>query len=160
MPLSSSAERRTVNGFPAVHATARARTRDGQVALDLTWIAYADHIYRVTGATPPSGAEAMRSVFRATADSFRPLTAAERASIRELRLDVVAARPHETLASLLARTNSAWSAEVAAIANGLEPAAVLRGGEPIKIAVARAYVPPSRLDAVQRLSHEPTDTRR
>ena len=145
--LASSSERRTVNGLPAVHATARGRTRDGHLALDLTWIAHADNIYRLTGATPPSGAEAMRSVFRATADSFGPLTAAERAAIRELRLDVVDARAGETLATLLARTDSAWSPEFAAVANGLEPAAMLRGGEPVKVAVSRPYAPRRRSPA-------------
>src|SRR5262249_31787800 len=48
-----SPERLTVNGLPARHATVTARTRGGRVALDLTWIAHAGHVYRFTGVAEP-----------------------------------------------------------------------------------------------------------
>ena len=51
--LASGAERMDVNGLPTVHVTTAARTRERRIALDLTWIAYAGHIYRVTGAMDP-----------------------------------------------------------------------------------------------------------
>src|SRR5262249_28612725 len=51
--LASGAERFKVGELPAVHATTGARTRDGRVALDLTWIAHAERIYRILGASPP-----------------------------------------------------------------------------------------------------------
>ena len=50
--LAPGAERLMVGGLPAIHATTTARTRDGRVALDLTWIAHAERIYRIIGATP------------------------------------------------------------------------------------------------------------
>ena len=144
VPLSSGAERRIVNGLQAIHTTAQARTRDGRVALDLTWIAHGGHLYRITGATAPADAEAMRPSFRATADSFGPLSAGERSSIQELRLDVVAARSGEGLQQLLARTSSTWTAETASIANGIEPTATLHAGDPIKVAVKHTYPARSR----------------
>src|SRR5207244_1430853 len=54
--LAPGAERLMVGGLPAIHATTTARTRDGRVALDLTWIAHAERIYRVIGAAPPGQA--------------------------------------------------------------------------------------------------------
>src|SRR5439155_886189 len=62
--LAPGAERLMVGGLPAIHATTTARTRDGRVALDLTWIAHAERIYRVIGATPPDGAAAAETLRR------------------------------------------------------------------------------------------------
>src|SRR5204862_1095695 len=76
--LAPGAERLMVGGLPAIHATTTARTRAGRVALDLTWIAHAERIYRVIGAASPDGAAAAEPFFRATVESFRPLTASER----------------------------------------------------------------------------------
>src|SRR5262249_37253932 len=144
VPLLASADHRVVNGLRAVHTTAEARTRDGRVALDLTWIGFGGHVYRITGASTPSDANAMRPSFRATADSFRALTAGERASIHELRLDVVTAGAGDTLEKIRGRAAARWKVETAAIANGLEPTAALRAGDPIKVATKRAYTARAR----------------
>ena len=137
--LAPGAERLMVGGLPAIHATTTARTRDGRVALDLTWIAHAERIYRVIGATPPDGAAAAKPFFRATVESFRPLTASERAGIRETRVRIVAARAGEGLADVLARTRSTWTVETAAVANGLDATARLRPAKLVKVAVAEPY---------------------
>ena len=137
--LAPGAERLMVGGLPAIHATTTARTRDGRVALDLTWIAHAERIYRVIGATPPDGAAAAKPSFRATVESFRPLTASERAGIRETRVRIVAARAGEGLADVLARTRSTWTVETAAVANGLDATARLRPAKLVKVAVAEPY---------------------
>src|SRR5438552_2774345 len=137
--LAPGAERLMVGGLPAIHATTTARTRDGRVALDLTWIAHAERIYRVIGATPPDGAAAAKPFFRATVESFRPLTASERAGIRETRVRIVAARAGEGLADVLARARSTWTVETAAVANGLDATARLRSAKLVKGAVAEPY---------------------
>ena len=139
--LASGAERLTIGGLPAVRVTARARTREGPLALDLTWIAYAERVYLITGASPPTGADALRPVFRETVASFGPLTADERARIREARLHLVAARAGEMLAALLERAKGTWSVEMAAVANGLDAAAPLRRGKLVKVPVAEPYAP-------------------
>src|SRR5207247_10528601 len=100
---------------------------------------YGGRLYRITGATPLAGAEALRPVFRETAASFRPLTVGERASIHETRLRIVPARAGETMEGLLARTKGKWSAEMTAVANGLEAAAPLRDGQLVKVPVERLY---------------------
>jgi predicted Zn-dependent protease len=137
--LSRSAERTTIGGLPAVRTTAVARTRDGPIALDLTWIALGGQVYRVTGMTRPGSLEALRPVFRETSGSFGALTSAEREGIRESRLRLVAARSGETLDALLARAGSSWSPEVAAVANGLESGSVFGPGRVVKVAVSQPY---------------------
>jgi predicted Zn-dependent protease len=140
--LATGAERPTIGGLPAMRATARAHTRTGEVLLDLTWIAHADKIYRVTGVSPLASADALRPVFRDTAASFGSITADERERIRETRLQVVPARAGETLATLLGRTKGSkgtWSAEMTAVANALEASATLRGGQLVKVPVAQRY---------------------
>ncbi len=137
--LSRGAERTTIGGLPAIRATVVARTRDGPIALDLTWIAHAGQIYRVTGMTRPDALDAMRPVFRYTAGSFGPLTDAERAGIRETRLRLVAARADETLGALAARSRSTWKPDLAAVANGLEVTSVPGAGRLVKVAVAEPY---------------------
>src|SRR5439155_9755374 len=90
-PLPNT-EKLTIAGLPAVHAVAVIDSRRGPLALDLTWIAYAGRVYRITGIAPAGRAEAFRAAWRETAASFRPLTASERRAIRETRLRIARAR--------------------------------------------------------------------
>ena len=133
--LSRSAERITIGGLPAVRAGGVARTRDGPMALELTWIALGGKVYRITGMTRPESFEAMRPAFREAAESFGALTSAERGTIRETRIRLVRARGGETLSTLLAQAGSVWSPDYAAVANDLDPAAVL-APRLVKIGVA------------------------
>jgi predicted Zn-dependent protease len=137
--LSRGAERTTISGLPAVHATAVARTTDGPVAVDLTWIAFAGHVYRVTGMARPDAFDTTRPVFGRTAGTFGALTDAERAAIRETRLQLVAPRAAETLSALVARSISAWDAERTAVANGLEVTTIPGPGRLMKVAVVKPY---------------------
>jgi len=140
MDLSRSAERVTIGGLPAVHASAVARTRNGPVALDLTWIAFAGKVYRVTGMTRPESFEALRPSFQQTAATFGAITAAERAGIKETRIRLARARGGETLSALLASAGSVWKPDYAAVANGLETDSVLGRGRVVKAAVpTQAY---------------------
>src|SRR5213079_914238 len=104
-PLPNT-EKLTIAGLPAVHAAAVIDSRRGPLALDLTWIAYAGRVYRVTGIAPAGRAEA-----------FRALTTSERRAIRETRLRTARARHGETIGDVVRRAGSAWSVEEAAVAN-------------------------------------------
>jgi predicted Zn-dependent protease len=123
--LSQNAERTTVGGQPAVRVSGVARTREGPIGLEITWIALGGNVYRITGMTRPESLDAMRPVFRETVNSFGALTSAERGTIRETRIRLVRARAGETLSTLLARAGSVWSPDYAAVANALDLAAVL-----------------------------------
>jgi predicted Zn-dependent protease len=71
--------------------------------------------------------------------SFRPLTAAERAGIREQRLRIVSARTGETVAALAARVGSAWKPDMIAVANDLRSDESLAAGQKVKVAIEEAY---------------------
>ena len=136
--LSPSAERITIGGLPAVRAGGVARTRDGPIGLEITWVALGGKVYRITGMTQPASFEAMRPAFRETAGSFGALTSAERAAIREARIQLVRARGGETLSTLLAQAGSVWSLDYAAVANDLDTTAPL---DPrlVKVGVSQPY---------------------
>src|SRR6266446_5537685 len=138
-PLPNT-EKLTIAGLPAVHAAAVIDSRRGPLALDLTWIAYAGRVYRVTGVAPGGRAEEFRAAWRETAASFRPLNKSERRAIRETRLRIARARHGETIGDVVRRAGSAWSAEEAAVANEVAPGDVLAGGRPVKVAMTEPYV--------------------
>jgi predicted Zn-dependent protease len=136
--VSGRTQRAVINGLPAAHTQLEA---EGKVGLDLTWIAHGGVIYQVVGLAPRQRFAAVQPAFTATASSFRPLTAAERASITEKRLRLVKARAGETIAVLASRTNSAWSKEEIAVANGLAVGAPIAEGQVIKVTIAEPYEP-------------------
>jgi predicted Zn-dependent protease len=128
-----------IRGAQAFRAWTLVDTRDGPIALDLTWIVHPAAIFRVTGMSPPSRFAERAPAFTRAARSFRPLSESERASIRDLRLRIVRARDGERLADLSRRTGNTWTPEETAVANGLQPGARLSGGQPLKIAVEVPY---------------------
>jgi predicted Zn-dependent protease len=75
------------------------------------------------------------------ARSFHPLQPSERAAIREDRLRLEAARAGETLAQLVARSGCRWTAERAAVANGVEVDHRFEAGSLVKITRAEPYAP-------------------
>jgi predicted Zn-dependent protease len=134
--VSGRTRRTTINGLPAAHTQLEA---EGKIGLDVTWIAHDGVIYLVVGLAPRQRFASVQPAFMATASSFRPLTAAERAGVRENRLRLVRARAGETIDALAARTHSAWSKEEIAVANGLAVGATLAEGQVIKMTIAEPY---------------------
>lgn len=134
--VSGRAQRTTINGLPAAHTQLEV---EGKVGLDLTWIAHGGVIYQVVGVAPKQRFASLQPAFTATAASFRPLTAAERASIKETRIRLVRARAGETIDALASRANSAWRKEEVAVANGLAVGTPLAEGQLIKVTVAEPY---------------------
>ncbi len=126
--------------LPAWRALTTVSSQQGQLAVDLTWIAWQGFVYRLTGVTLVSKARSYAGTFAAVARSFRPLTRAERAGIRELRLRVVAARPGESVAALASRTGTVWKPAMVAIVNGLATNASLASGVRVKVAHPEPYV--------------------
>jgi predicted Zn-dependent protease len=114
-------------------------TSQGASTLDLFWIAHGGVVYLLAGRVDGAYAARYRGVFEQVARSFRPLSAAERASIEELRLRVVAAGAGETFATLGRRTGNAWEPRETAIANGVGAGERLAAGWPVKVARSQAY---------------------
>jgi predicted Zn-dependent protease len=111
------------------------------VVVDLTWYAHPKGVLRLAGVSPASRFERRLPAFRAAAESLRPLSAEERAGLRERRLRVVEAEAGEGLAELGRRTGNRWSLEETAVANGIERDARLEAGRSIKIAAEVPYDP-------------------
>jgi predicted Zn-dependent protease len=151
--VSSRTQRMTINGLPAARTQLEA---EGRVGLDLTWIAHGGVIFQVVGLAPRPRFASAQPAFTATASSFRPLTAAERAGITEKRLRLVKARAGETIDTLARRTHSAWSNEEIAVANSLAVGTALTEGQVIKVALAEPYKPRNGADPARLSGRAPT----
>jgi len=126
----------TIGGLPAAHTEIKG---DGNVTLDITWIAHGGLIYQVVGLAPTKNFETLQSLFHSVAHSFRPLLTTERAGIKEKRIRLVKALAGESIEALAARTNSAWKAEQIAVTNNLAVGDQLKEGQVIKVAIAELY---------------------
>jgi predicted Zn-dependent protease len=124
-----------VNGLPA----ATTRFAESKVTVDVTWIAYGGTVYQIAAFAPTREFESAEPVFRQVTQSFRPLSAEERAAIREDHIRLVKARQGESVRAVAARSNTVWKPEQIAVANNLTDYEPLREGHVIKIAVSEPY---------------------
>jgi predicted Zn-dependent protease len=136
--LVAKTEKLTIGDLPAAHTQIKA---DGNVTLDITWIAYGGLIYQVVGMAPTRQFDNLQALFHSVAHSFRPLSASERAGVKEKRIRLVKAQAGESIEALAARTNSAWKKEQIAVMNNLAVGDQLKGGQVIKVAIAELYEP-------------------
>jgi len=134
--LVAKTEKLTIGDLPAAHTQIKA---DGNVTLDITWIAYGGLIYQVVGMAPTRQFDNLQALFHSVAHSFRPLSASERAGVKEKRIRLVKAQAGESIEALAARTNSAWKKEQIAVMNNLAPGDQLKEGQVIKVAIAELY---------------------
>ena len=108
--------------------------------LQSQWVVLHGTVYQMIGIGPVS----QRPLLKAMADSLRPLTDAERASITELRLRITPAREGEDLAALSKRSQGALALPVLAAMNGVAEGARFRGGELLKVAVRSPHKSPNK----------------
>jgi predicted Zn-dependent protease len=136
----SDFERVEIRGKSAVRALAGVRTRGTTLVADFTFLAHEGLIYRFTGASPVDVYERRATELISVPESFRDLEESERAfTVRRLR--TVAAEPGETLTALGRRVQNAWPADRTAVVNGLDVAAPLAAGTPVRVAVDEPYAP-------------------
>ena len=129
-------EKLTIGDLPAAHTQIKA---DGNATLDITWIAHGGLIYQVAGLAPTRQFDTLQALFHSVAHSFRPLSASERAGIREQRIRLVKAQAGESIEALATRTNSTWKKEQIAVMNNLAAGDQLKEGQVIKVAIAEPY---------------------
>jgi predicted Zn-dependent protease len=129
-----------IDGRPAFEVRAWGPTPQGAMAGQLTWIAYNGSVYRFSAAAPGAYAELFFGRARIMSRSFRPLTPAERESIRVERIAIARAREGENIETLSKRAGNAWDATETAIWNGLIPDSQLEAGEPVKISHSEIYL--------------------
>lgn len=134
--IVSKTQTTTINGLSAAHTQIEA---EGRVKLDITWIAHEGLIYQVVGLAPTKKFDSLQTVFHSVAHSFRPLSATERANIKEKRIRLVKAQAGESIEALATRAHAAWKKEEVAVANGLVTTAQLHEGQVLKVAVEERY---------------------
>jgi predicted Zn-dependent protease len=129
----------TAGGLPARAIYVTDSSGKEPMHLYFLWVVLKGTVYQMIGIGP----ESHRPLVKAVADSLRPLTDAERASITERRLRVVTAKGGEGLAALSKRANGALELPVLAAMNGISEGATFRGGEFVKVAVRTPHKPRS-----------------
>ena len=127
--------RTTIAGLPAAQLVAQ----DREVRMHLTWIAYRNQVFRVSGIAAIRTFETYREAFARTASSFRPLRRDERERMTELRLRPRPARAGESLAALVTRTGGTWKPEQTAVANGIAVDAKLDEGFAVKVPIRQRH---------------------
>jgi len=142
LDVDGGVETTRMGGLPAARASGR--TREGWTTTYrhlVAWIAQGGAVYQIAGTTREGDWSRYADALTATVGSVRPLSAADRDRVREARLHIVDAKRGESLDALLARSDSAWSPERAAAANGLAANAALQPGQSVKVARWEPYTP-------------------
>ncbi|MBK8321575.1 MAG: M48 family metalloprotease [Betaproteobacteria bacterium] len=130
----------TAGGLPARAIYVTDTSGKEPMHLYFLWIVLKGNVYQMIGIGP----ESHRPLVKAVADSLRPLTDAERASITEMRLRIVPAKAGEDLAAVSKRAEGSLALPVLAAMNGLPAGAKFRGGELVKVAVKRPHKAPAK----------------
>jgi len=124
-------QRTTVNGLPSAYGSARVASGNGQV--DVTVFAYqfsgsqAFHFVTLV----PAG---RGNVFSPLYNSMRRITANEAAAVKPRRIDVVTARPGDTVQSLAAKmAYSNGQFERFLVLNGLNSSSRITAGQKVKL---------------------------
>ena len=142
--IAESARPVNVPGHKAVGVRARMQTDSGEVVVAFAWIAHAGHIHQALGVAPIARAEAFLTAYDAFLESFRALTTAERAAIREEHLRVVPALKDETLGAFTARSKTPWKLERVALINEVREDALLSAGQLLKVSLPEPYASRAR----------------
>jgi predicted Zn-dependent protease len=138
-PVTPRVDRAPIGDLAAAHVTASADADGRRMVVDLWWIALGGKVFQLTGLAPAATAETDRPTLAAIAESFGPLSPAERASVREDRLRLVEAEAGEPLATFTRRSRTTWSAEMVAVANGLAAGTTQATSRTVKVAVREPY---------------------
>ena len=133
-----------IGELPAFRALAILPTQFGAINAEITWVAFEGRVYRLLGGMRSGQLTKYQGLFRKFAQSFRPLTAEEAASIEELRLRSARAESGETLTALSERTGNQWDLTFTSVVNGVFAHDALAPGQRIKIAVKEPYQPQPR----------------
>ena len=152
----ANAKRIQLGPLPAFRVEGRGIADGRNVGAQLTFVPLGKLMFRITAVAPIRVSREYLGRARVTARSFRTLTPTERHAVIETRLGVAEAQGGESLGDLSARTGNAWDDQRVAILNALTIDHIFEGGETVKIALAKPYVPRSagadRPDAGAQLS--------
>ena len=128
-----------LNHLSATRATATFGSALNRLRALITWIEYDGRIYQISGVTTRRHFVSMKEIFRVSENSFSPLTANQKAEVKQNTLRVARAEGGEDLETLTQRTGNQWSLEQTAIANEIKVGTPLKEGSLIKIVIAEPY---------------------
>ncbi|HVP29068.1 MAG TPA: M48 family metalloprotease [Myxococcota bacterium] len=128
-----------IDGRPAYEVRGQVPTAAGTVSGLLTFIPHQGKVYRISLAALSATAPKYLGRARSAARSFRSLTPAEREQIEVEAIDVVAAKPGETLAELSRRTDNVWELPRLAVLNGVSTSERFGDARLVKIVTKRPY---------------------
>lgn len=124
----------SISGLPASQIVLNSR---GQEAI-ITWIAFEQQIYRLTGVSKNSYANHQQALRKSIA-TFHQLSPVEMRKIHQQRLRIIPARQGESIAALLKRTESVWDEDACAVANNLQAGVPLNKGQLIKVVISEEF---------------------
>lgn len=127
-----------IGEYKAFRVEGRATGTPVPLGVHLTFIARDGVIYRITGMSM-GVSNAKAGIFNSVARSFRPLSPAERRSIRETRLRIVPAQGGESVQQLSARVRNAWNIQELAVYNGVYADHRFEQGQLVKVAISQPY---------------------
>ncbi|MEO1494077.1 MAG: M48 family metalloprotease [Pseudomonadota bacterium] len=128
----SRVQDRTLNGLPAAVGYLPVEINGRRFNAMLVAVRLGGSLYRMTGFAQPS-AGLMPSIEQA-AESFRRLSAGEKRTLRETRIDVVTVKRGDTVESLARRMNvDAFALDRFRVLNGLQSGETLRAGQRVKL---------------------------
>jgi predicted Zn-dependent protease len=128
-----------INGLRAVRSVVVADGSRGPTTLDFTWIAHGGTVYRIVGVSPTPRYGVYQALLDQVVLSFRAMTPADMAQIREARLRLVTARAGERPGDVARRTGSFWSGDQIAVVNNLASDTRLAAGQALKVALPEPY---------------------
>jgi predicted Zn-dependent protease len=137
-PLPVTPAPTTINGLPAARVSLTAES-DG-MAIEVAWIALGGRVFQIAGLASLEQQKEMRPRIEAVIASFRGLTPAERANVRERRLRLETARPGDTTAAIVERTGTPWKADLVAVVNAIDASAAIPAGNLVKVARPEPYL--------------------
>lgn len=127
--------RTSLGGLPAAQAEIALHAPGSARVAELTVVRLRDRFYRLTGLHLPGDAAGREALAEAAA-SFRPLSAAERARARPLRIRIHTIAPGDDVTALASAMPVGPGARAwFQVLNGLHPGDGLRVGEEIKLVV-------------------------
>ncbi len=133
----------SIFGRKAYEVQASMPTPAGSAKAQLAFIAFGGRVYLISTVARSMSFGGYKGRTAATIRSFRELDAAERDTIKVMRLHTVQARAGETLEQLSRRTGNALDLQWTAVANGIFHGTALQEGQIIKVGREEPYVPRS-----------------
>jgi len=125
-----------INGFKAYEVTFQDNSGSKSVDYQIYWVQTEKMVFNVMGVSYSNHTESVTAI----ANSMRKLSDAEKTGISGLKIRVAIAQNGETIEELSTRTTNVWDVKTTTLMNDVEPNAMLKEGQVLKIGVEERYL--------------------